>query len=509
MVSHADVREPSQNTWKTSPSWQLSTLIAVAAFVVMWALSTDVGYEGDGINSYIPMMYLDAAKDGLFELYRYHWQPLSYELGALVYQATGSIRTLQLLSTAAIAAIVGLLVHEGRRAGIPVVLSLSAVLAYPEAIYSGLYFNTSAVAALPAVAGGLLAINARHSAAALSAGILLTVAALFRLDFILCAPVLFMLALVGPGGWRAAWLVTAGSVVTLAAAVAIGLFDPVATYETYRMSAAEIAEQSQTDGGWSRERQLWILAISFSPVGFAALGLTALYQSRGLLQGNSVLVRLGFIAALLPSLVVIQTLLSSKYLLPFAICMALIAIRFWRDVPDWAKRFSTVGIPAAAVFLLPFSIDPERVPPFFSIRMADARQVPTHDGTRSHGAYAYQFLRVGWLRPETQSAIRGDLIAKAVRMPEKRTVVAIGAESYFAAGGAAWRSAVLQLARGPHEIIPVAKGVLRIDTPDGTLWLTIDPQLLEVRMLEPDCIFDLRSEKIAKEAMQRAPSCVG
>jgi hypothetical protein len=507
MASHADVREPSQKSSESSQSWQLNALIAVVAFLVMWALSTDVGYEGDDINTYIPMMYLDAAKNGLFEIYRYHWQPLSYELGALVYQATGSIRTVQLMSTAAIAAMIGLLVHGSRRAGIPVILSLSALLAYPEAIFSGLYFNTSALAALPAVAGGLLAMNARHWAAALSAGILLTIAALFRLDFILCGPVLFMLALVSPVGWRAAWLLSAGSVAAFAAATVIGLFDPSATFETYRASAAEIAELSQTNDGWSRERQLWILAISFSLIGFAVLGLTALYQVRGLLRGSALLVRLGFIAAVLPSLIVVQTLLSSKYLLPFAICMALIAIRFWRDVPDWAKRFSTVAIPAAALFLLLFSIDPERSAPFLSIRAADARQVPTHDGTRSHGAYAYQFLRVGWLRPETPSAMLGKFIVEALHMPENRTVAIIGAENYFATGGAAWRSAVLQLARQPHEIVPVTRGVLRIDTPEGVLWLATHPRLLEERVPEADCIFDLLSEESAEEFMHRTPPC--
>lgn len=498
--------EPESGTGERF-AWWPGVVVTAAAFIILQALATDFGYEGDGINSYVPMMYLAEAKAGLFELYRYHWQPLSYELGALVYRVTGTIHTVQLLPSVAIAATIGLLVQAGRGAGIPVALTLAGLIAFPEIIYSGLYFNSSALAVLPAVAGGLLAFRAARPAMALVSGTLLTIAALFRLDFILCAPVFFMLALTGVGGWRAAWLVTAGSVATLVLAVAIGLFDPAATYETYRISAAEIAEKSLTNGGWSRERQLWVLAISFSPVGFLLVGLAVLYQIGALLRRDAVLVRLGFFLALLPALSVVSSILSPKYLLPFAVCSALILIRFWSDIPGWLRRTSTFAIPAAALLLITVSVDPERTAPFLSIRTSEARQVPTHDGVRSHGAYGYQFLRVGRWRPPTDKALLGGIIADMVRAPGTRNVAAIGKQSFFPPGGAAWREAVRILAGGPHEVVPLAEGLLRIDTPEGSLWLMTEAAQIESYGVMPDCIFDLTSEEQDAKMLIRPPNC--
>src|ERR1700686_2792085 len=46
------------------------------------------GYEGDDLNSILPMLHLQEAKRQDLLIYRYDWQPLSYEIGAVVFKVT-------------------------------------------------------------------------------------------------------------------------------------------------------------------------------------------------------------------------------------------------------------------------------------------------------------------------------------------------------------------------------------------------------------------------------------
>ncbi|MBT2187928.1 hypothetical protein [Sphingobium nicotianae] len=73
---------------RINPALVLLFWLANLAFLLRFA-DRD-GYEGDDLNSILPMAHLDAAKQGLLLIYRYGWQPLSYETAAALWRTFGT-----------------------------------------------------------------------------------------------------------------------------------------------------------------------------------------------------------------------------------------------------------------------------------------------------------------------------------------------------------------------------------------------------------------------------------
>ncbi len=89
------------------------------------------------------MFHLVAAKQGALEIYRYAWQPLSYEFGAAVYRVThwpDAVFLLAPFSAAVSLSLLLLMLWRDRRAS-TLVASLIVLLAIPELWYSGLYIQ--------------------------------------------------------------------------------------------------------------------------------------------------------------------------------------------------------------------------------------------------------------------------------------------------------------------------------------------------------------------------------
>lgn len=476
-------------------------VVALALFALLSVLAARGPYEGDDINSYVPMAYLDAARDGLFEIYRYAWQPLSYEVGSALYRATGSITSVQLLPAAAIAVLTGLILAFGLRRGVPALLTLSALVAAPEVLFTGLYWNASAPAALVAAIGGVVLIAGRGVPTALIAGLCLSLAALLRMDFILISPVFFMLAVASPAAQlpRAA-AVTGAALAVMLAAWALGVLTPAELIDTWQISAAEIAAKSDTPG-WDRARKTWVLAVALSPLGFAAIALAAATQAVSIARRDHVLMRLGFLMALLPSLWVVPSLLSAKYLMPFTIALALIALRFWHRVPQGLASAAHVAAPPVALALLFVAVEPERSPPFLSLAISDLRIISTHDGPRTHGAYIHP---LSWVAQRASKTDRdGVRIAEALGRPEVESISVLGPESWFSPGGAGWRAAISELMQGPHRIEVLGGGMLDVVTPQGRLRLSRDA------VLPADCTLDLSTPEAADRSLAPGPLCDG
>jgi len=154
------------------------------------------GYEGDDLNSILPMLHLQEAKQHDLLIYRYDWQPLSYEIGALVFEVTQKPSLIFLLAPFAGAVSLALLLSIiWRRPSISeFVKALVAMMAVPELWFSGLYFN-STILGLPLALSSfaLLRSNPRTPFLFL-AGILLGTAALMRFDFVLAGPALALRA---------------------------------------------------------------------------------------------------------------------------------------------------------------------------------------------------------------------------------------------------------------------------------------------------------------------------
>src|SRR6185437_6068829 len=104
------------------------------------------GYDGDDLNSILPMLHLQEAKRGDLLSYRYHWQPLYYEIGSAAFKLTRTPSTIFLLSPIAGAIsllLLLLIVWRDRSSAFEFTKSLIAILAIPELWYSGLYSNST------------------------------------------------------------------------------------------------------------------------------------------------------------------------------------------------------------------------------------------------------------------------------------------------------------------------------------------------------------------------------
>src|SRR5690242_968429 len=141
------------------------------------------GYEGDDLNSIIPMFHLDAAKQGALEIYRYSWQPLSYELGAAIFRATKAPTAIFLLAPIACAVSLTLLlsiIWHNRASAREFTASLVTLLAIPEFWFSGLYYNSSVLGMLFSLGSIIMLRSGPSLWRTLIAGFLLSIAILMR-----------------------------------------------------------------------------------------------------------------------------------------------------------------------------------------------------------------------------------------------------------------------------------------------------------------------------------------
>src|SRR5262249_3420479 len=150
------------------------------------------------------MFHLEEAKQGSLVIYRYAWQPLSYELGAAIYRLTHAPALVFLLAPICGAASLALLLavnwrdggmDGGSMGGLGGFLAgLIVLLAIPELWYCGLYYS-STVLGLPFAVGAYAMSRSRPAAGGVAlAGLLVGIAILMRLDFLLACPALAWIA---------------------------------------------------------------------------------------------------------------------------------------------------------------------------------------------------------------------------------------------------------------------------------------------------------------------------
>src|ERR1700730_7705811 len=208
------------------------------------------GYEGDDLNSILPMLHLQEAKQHDLLIYRYDWQPLSYEIGALVFEVTQKPSLIFLLAPFAGAVSLALLLSIiWRRPSISeFVKALVAMMAVPELWFSGLYFN-STILGLPLALSSfaLLRSNPRTPFLFL-AGILLGTAALMRFDFVLAGPALALIAMRQDRSLVAPLYLASGVLAVIGLALLGGLLDSTQILDIYRNSAGEIAAKADMTG---------------------------------------------------------------------------------------------------------------------------------------------------------------------------------------------------------------------------------------------------------------------
>jgi hypothetical protein len=429
------------------------------------------GYEGDDMNSVVPMAHLAAAKQGLLLIYRYAWQPLAYEVGALVWRLFGTPTAVFVSAgvTGAVALAILLLATlkeaEGR-----LWIALVALLAVPELWYTALYYNSTVIGfPLEALAILLLAHDSCRRSAAI-AGIAMGLAILMRMDFVLVCPLLAVLA-----WWRTRDLlrpgVLAGAVVAvLAAGFLLGWLQPAEIARIQHASAAEIAARAHQPG-WDWHLKLGVFTILLSPIGWLllAIGVPAALLATWRARGAAALL---WPVAALPALYPLLSLTSPKYAVPLLGLAPLIFVH----AQDAAGRLFRYATPAIAVLLtVPIfvSISLYGYAPFVEPALLATRPVGTHDGARAYGGYLWQMIATDGPAAITDEQRRGWAIADAFLAEQDMRVV--GDEDFFRKGGIAWRNAQLALEkRGVHGEL-VAPHQLLFRAGGHSLLLSRDP----------------------------------
>ncbi len=439
------------------------------------------GYEGDDLNSVLPMLHLDDALMGNLEIYRYDWQPLSYLLGAKIYTIVGDPRAIFFLSAFSIALSLVLICYKCFKLfGTPYYLSLFFILLSPEIIYSGLYYNSSAIAYLFSIAAFVMILSKPNETGSFFIGIALVLSIFLRLDFLLILPCMMATLFILGGGVRP--VLIAGSVILLFSIILI-TFDvvrPNNIIESYFSSNNELQTLSNM-GGWDAYTKFMVRTTIFSPIGwiYYAFGLFITFRHmaknkhvKGLILG----------LAFLPSLVVLPDLLSVKYLLPSMVILPFFAAFIWKviadNMDDYRRRQSQKLLILSTCLITVVAIEPIRVSPYLSVSVSNARQIGTHDGQRSWGAYIFQVLRFDHWYDESNQALNGQKIVDALLTGNNKIIIFIGDENYFAEGAAAWRHAQLALEKGGYNGTVVASKVIMFEVGSNRLWITDDQNKL-------------------------------
>ncbi|MEM7268603.1 MAG: hypothetical protein AAF401_05055 [Pseudomonadota bacterium] len=430
------------------------------------------GYEGDDLNSIVPMLYLAEARAGDFAIYRYDWQPLSYQFGAALVKAFG-VRMAFWIAPLSLALGLACIAMLLRRRGVGWAYIAAFVLMAPELLFTGLYYNSTALA-LACLAAAIWLTAAPSIGRLLLAGVLIGAAGLFRLDTLAIATLIAAWSHLNGARIAGVVLMAGASVLTLLAAIVGGLFSIEGAIEIYSASAAEVVARSD-DPGWDQRAKLLIATMIFSPMGwvyFLIGGAWALVRATSTERRRFALLMI----AALPALAPLPDLLSVKYLTPLLLFAPLLAAEIWRLRPEWRipplapLLFAGTAMTAVVAAALP--------PVWITAWPSSDRpreMIRTHDGDRAWGAQigAIANLHDEQARPAAFSHAQAFLALHAERGGD---IAIIGEEDLWLKGGSAWRHMAFQLAAdgvaprvesAGRVVFQTQRGSIRLFTPES------------------------------------------
>jgi hypothetical protein len=464
----------------------------LAVFALLAGLADRDGYEGDDLDMVVPMLQWDAVQQGLLDGYRVAWQPLAYRLGAWLCAAAGTPRAVFLLAPLAASIALVLAAACLRRLGTPRWpwhRCLALLVLLPEVWWSGLYWNAT-ILGMPFVLLALyLALGRPRAGLGCIAGALVAVAALCRVDWALAAPIVGAFVFARHGA-RAAVGCAAAALVVLAAAALAGVLDPAQIAAIHASSTAEMRDRSG-EPGWDVRAKWMVLSVAMHPLGFVltAVGLWVLVRENWRRRRRTIVL---FAAAAAPLLLPARDLLSAKYLLPL---MAVLPFAMRRI------RGSALVVPVAAVVAACIAIEPAPAPPFVRVSALAARQVPTHDGPRSYGAYLLQAWRIAGAGADDPHRVASRDLVAFLRTPG-RPVLLLGEPGFFAPGAIGWRHAQLALAKAGVRGAVVAPHTIRYELPERRFVLARDlanGRLALGAAADAAAVLDLRDPSLSRE----------
>jgi hypothetical protein len=164
--------------------------------------------------------------------------------------------------------------------------------------------------------------------------------------------------------------------------------------------------------------------------------------------------------------------------MPLFVVLPLVPALAWGRLRDTlggrGARLLGGGLVAATLGLIVASVEVDNAPPYIRSSVLEARQIGTHDGRRSWGAYAAQIAQLARLDKPDGLEEAGGIITDALVGTPGLSVVVVGEDNVFYAGGAGWRHAQLALARRGYPGTVPGPGLMRIDAGESRLWLARD-----------------------------------
>ncbi len=426
------------------------------------------GYEGDDLNSIAPMLHLGEAKNGYLEIYRYHWQPLSYEIGAAAYRIFGNPDAIFLMAPVAAAISLALLLaicwpRSSPQSGAfgPII----ALLALPEIWFSGLYYN-STILGLPFLLMAFLLLAGRdYFVTTLLAAVLTCLAIFMRLDFALVVPGLMFVAWRADGSIAKPSVYIAAVIATLAVALLIGFLRPDLIWESYLSASRELAARS-TEPGWDLRTKLLVISTTLSPIGWliVVIGgpLALLHSIRRAPWATAVA-----IIAMAPLVLPMRNLLSVKYALPFFVFLAIFLTQCLSSIERVLPASYRFAIRSALVvgttILMFVSVSVYGKPPYLTLGALASRPIETHDGPRSYGGYLWQMAAVNQMATPSDREIRARQLFDEILDASGPDLVFVGDENYFSLGGVGWRHLQLMLEQAGFRGRLIAPHTLQFD----------------------------------------------
>ena len=297
-----------------------SPLIVVALVLLPMLVGDRQGFEGDGLAMLFGMNQFEAL--GRAGVYRYHWQPLSYELLAalqpLFDRPFAQTYVAQAFGGAGLALLYLLLTRILANVPFTRCLALVLTLCITELWVTPLYFNTPALA-LPFVTGSLLVLHRACAPGAppwgtVLAGLLMATGCLFRLDFLALVPAVLVL----PWLWSAQARLQRFGAFIAGGLLTAGLF---LAWQPHFIADAAAILQRYGEGEFSVTLgyRLKIILFSMGPalVIYPLLWWASRPRESVRAPGSWNRLWLLYGAALLPTLAPLNNLYSGKYLIPF------------------------------------------------------------------------------------------------------------------------------------------------------------------------------------------------
>jgi hypothetical protein len=395
-------------TKKISLSFEENSIRVVIAYLIIFLFlllsflifGDRVGWEGDDVTQLEGIVnFTYKQKIGV---YRYYWQPLAYELSLWINDWTKNPRFLfalpQIFAASSICVLLGAIsaFSEGR---ISLLLGFSILLLLPEIFFCGLYYNSTVFGMLPMAIALLFLFWKKNSGISMSLwndiryltiGVASTVGCFFRLDFLLCLPLIWYLIIFDRvPKKRSILLYLSGSILIVALIQLKGFFELVGVFNVMQNHA------DLTDDVSFRNSLENLFSITNLIVWIALFAYFIYFLVSRIKSQNWKSLLVVFPAAIL--LYPIPQLVTPKYLIPAIIFLPFVLAKMIMELQERldTKKFKNLSycIIVISMLLQILSVEPARAFPYLQINPIPT-YIGTHDGPRSLGSYLRGYNQV-------------------------------------------------------------------------------------------------------------------